>query len=80
MTTEGTVYILSASYGGSRLMYIQNAINPLIGSRAGSKLSSAMIFETRKDAETFQFEEPATGWQVQPITRKEIFKAGLLGD
>ena len=79
MTTENTVYILSASYGGSKFMYIQYVVDPLIGSRAGSKLSSAMIFKTRQEAKTFQLEEPASGWQIQPTTRKEIFKAVLSG-
>ena len=82
MTTENTVYIWSGRIGGfARLMYIQNVVDPLIGAgKIGSKLSSAMIFKTRQEAEMFQFKAPASGWQIQPTTRKEIFKAVLSGE
>lgn len=80
MTTEDeTVYVLSASLSGGKIMYLQENISPEIGSRAGMKLSGAKIFKTEEEAQTFRVEEPAMAWQIQPTTRKKIFTARLLG-
>lgn len=69
-----TVYILSASYNGSRLMYAGGGDKL----SATLRLGQAKQFPSETHARMYMIEAHET-WQVQKITKKKIFEARLHG-
>lgn len=67
------VYVLSASYSGERLMYA--AYNSL---GATLHINKANIWSTREEAEN-ELNITEGNWQIQPITKKKLFKMKLSG-
>ena len=71
--SSNTVYILSASYHGDRLMYIGT------DNEATLRLGDAKIFPSDRHADEWKFRKQSTYWQVQPISAKKLFAEKLKG-
>ena len=74
------VYVLSASFNSRSGSQMYVAAPYVVGGPIATiRLGEAEIFATENEAREQRIALNDSGWQIQPTTRQEIFKARLKG-